>query len=349
MILSANALVQADEQAEQQWLTTGSQLVSQFCLDCHNADYQEAELDLQSHLSVEDLRGDRKHWENILRRIQFKSMPPEDAEQLDDEQRDALVTAIERIIYDADCDLDPKPGRVTVRRLNRAEYNNTISDIFEQDLKAADAFPSDEVGAGFDNNGDVLSLPPMLFEKYITAAEEVAAQVIVDLDEIETIDIERSGDELHGIGITQIGSFYKYYMEADGVVWCEIIAPSSGEYRIEIDGNGGNKDQQVALGLYQTNGERLAVFELAYADGGDSHSKDFKLQLDAGNQRLFVSSAKSEAELPQTLEAARSLSDDQIREAREAVGKPLNVSRDIDHEQIAFAIKRFSVAGPRNS
>ena len=66
------------------------------------------------------------------------------------------------------------PGRVTTRRLNRAEYNNTIRDLLGVDVRPADDFPQDDSGYGFDNIGDVLSLSPALMEKYVTAAERVA-------------------------------------------------------------------------------------------------------------------------------------------------------------------------------
>ena len=70
-----------------------------------------------------------------------------------------------------DCGRTFDPGRVTIRRLNRAEYNNTIRDLIGIDFHPADDFPSDDVGYGFDNIGDVLSMPPILMEKYLAAAE----------------------------------------------------------------------------------------------------------------------------------------------------------------------------------
>ena len=68
----------------------------------------------------------------------------------------------------------PDPGRVTARRLNRTEYNNTIRDLLGVDLRPADDFPQDDSGYGFDNIADVLSLSPVLMEKYMSAAERVA-------------------------------------------------------------------------------------------------------------------------------------------------------------------------------
>jgi hypothetical protein len=68
---------------------------------------------------------------------------------------------------------------VTIRRLNRAEYNNTIRDLIGIDFHPADDFPSDDVGYGFDNIGDVLSIPPILMEKYLAASESISEEAIV--------------------------------------------------------------------------------------------------------------------------------------------------------------------------
>ena len=61
---------------------------------------------------------------------------------------------------------------MTIRRLNRAEYNNTIRDLMAIDFHPADDFPTDDVGEGFDNIAAVLSLSPILMEKYLAAAEQ---------------------------------------------------------------------------------------------------------------------------------------------------------------------------------
>src|SRR4029453_10542382 len=72
----------------------------------------------------------------------------------------------------------PNPGRVTLRRLNKEEYRRTIYDLLKVDYRPED-FPNDEVGYGFNNIGDVLSLSPLLMEKYLAAAEEIAKKAIV--------------------------------------------------------------------------------------------------------------------------------------------------------------------------
>jgi hypothetical protein len=333
-------------ETSQAWDDGGRKLIGQFCIDCHSVDFQEAELDLETGLSANEMIQHRGHWEKILQRVRFGSMPPEDAEQPSEDERAMMITAIEQVIYGSGCDLDPKPGRVTVRRLNRAEYNNTIRDIFGQDLQPAAAFPADEVGAGFDNNSDVLSLPPMLFEKYMTAAELVASKVLLTSDEVKKIDVERSSDLLFAIGERKVGSFYKFYMRADGVVWCEFDVPYTGRYRLRVDGSAGKEGEQVRLAVYNTRGEPIETFSLEYRGGGDSKGHSFSLDLEAGKQRFFVARMEPGDEPATVLQVATTLTDQEIQQAREPVGMPLSVDSNIDHSEIAFAIKRFSLEGP---
>src|SRR5262245_48220381 len=101
-------------------------------------------------------------------------MPPDEEPQRPEHQRQAVAAWLARELARIDRVTPPDPGRVTARRLNRAEYNNTVRDLLGVDLRPADDFPQDDSGYGFDNIGDVLSLSPALMEKYLTAADRVA-------------------------------------------------------------------------------------------------------------------------------------------------------------------------------
>src|SRR6185503_5699074 len=102
-----------------------------------------------------------------------EEMPPRKIPQPTAAEVDGLRKWIftEVLPYDAS---KPEPGRVTLRRLNRTEYNNTIRDLVGVSFQPADDFPADDIGYGFDNIGDVLTLPPILLEKYLAAAEKIA-------------------------------------------------------------------------------------------------------------------------------------------------------------------------------
>jgi hypothetical protein len=144
------------------------------CLECHGPDVQEAEIGFHDYKSVEKVVGDLQTWTRVLQMIETGVMPPDDSPQPTGAERKQAIGDLEKILFNVDCDAPHDPGRVTIRRLNRAEYNNTVRDLLGVQFKPADDFPSDDVGSGFDNIGDVLTLPPLLMEKYLAAAERIA-------------------------------------------------------------------------------------------------------------------------------------------------------------------------------
>ena len=84
-----------------------------------------------------------------------------------------LLAWVDQAVAQVDCRQLSQPGRVTIHRLNRTEYDNTVRDLVGVDFQPAADFPADDVGNGFDNIADVLSLPPLLMEKYLAAAEQI--------------------------------------------------------------------------------------------------------------------------------------------------------------------------------
>lgn len=153
--------------------------VKKHCWACHNADEAEGGLDLSRYQKVDDLLADRKPWQRVVRQLKAGAMPPEGRKRPDEKDRLAVVAWLqEALVY-----LDPKkpldPGRVTIRRLNRTEYNNTIRDLFGVSLHLADDFPADDLGYGFDNIGDVLSVSPLRLEQYLNAAEKLTAALLL--------------------------------------------------------------------------------------------------------------------------------------------------------------------------
>jgi len=153
--------------------------VKKYCLDCHNADKAGGGLALDGYKTEQLARKGRKDWMAMQEQLQSSMMPPKKRMvQPTKEEREFVVKWIEDSLTKVDCGLAKDPGRVTIRRLNRAEYNNTIRDLCGVDFKPADDFPADDVGYGFDNIGDVLSFQPILLEKYLSAADKVLNEAI---------------------------------------------------------------------------------------------------------------------------------------------------------------------------
>jgi len=153
------------------------ELLENTCAKCHNNLGLAGGFDIRSYMSVQSLTADRDHWERILAKLKSREMPPPGVER-PGKQIDALVAFLEKEFDRADATMKPDPGRVTARRLTRAEYTNTIRDLLAIDFRADRNFPTDDSGDGFDNIGDVLTVSPVLMDKYFSAAHRIAQRAI---------------------------------------------------------------------------------------------------------------------------------------------------------------------------
>ncbi len=153
-------------------------VLSNSCLGCHNERTASGNLNIAPYMTTVSLTEGREGWEKIIQKLRTGEMPPKGIPKPAPAQVDALVNFVQGEFDKADRSLKPDPGRVTARRLNRNEYSNTIRDLLGVDFRAERDFPTDDSGYGFDNIGDVLTISPMLMEKYIAAAERIAARAI---------------------------------------------------------------------------------------------------------------------------------------------------------------------------
>jgi hypothetical protein len=156
----------------------GIAFLKKHCLACHTGAKAKADLRLDTFSDDASLVKDRKTWMRVLDVLKAGEMPPEPKPKPAVAELDAFTKLIGGAFEKHDKNAKPDPGRVTMRRLNRNEYNHTIRDLVGVDFNPAEDFPSDDVGYGFDNNGDVLTLPPVLLERYLAAAETIMAQAI---------------------------------------------------------------------------------------------------------------------------------------------------------------------------
>jgi hypothetical protein len=158
--------------------TLGKAFVEKYCSKCHGPDDPQAELVLTRFSDSDSILRERKIWMNVLKQVQSGSMPPKEEPSPSSSESEKFVEHVKAIFDHADRNAKPAAGRVTMRRLNRLEYKNTIRDLIGVDFDPTSEFPSDDIGYGFDNIGDVLSLPPVLMERYLDAAEGILARAI---------------------------------------------------------------------------------------------------------------------------------------------------------------------------
>jgi hypothetical protein len=153
-------------------------LLQKYCYDCHGNGEHKGDVALDDYATAADVLKGRTAWETVLHHVNSLEMPPSDAAAFPDRtERDRISEWIERTLYNYN-PAHPDPGRVTVHRLNRNEYHNTIRDLTGVDFQPSYDFPADNSGFGFDNVSDVLSLSPTLLEDYLSAAGEILDQAI---------------------------------------------------------------------------------------------------------------------------------------------------------------------------
>jgi hypothetical protein len=152
-------------------------LMEKYCLRCHSGMKPKGGIALDRDKDDAAIAKNRALWEKVGDNIRSGEMPPSGAKKPTAAEMETINRWLDTSILKSDCSGPKDPGRVTLRRLNRIEYQNTIRDLLGVDFKPAKDFPADDVGYGFDNIGDVLSLPPILMEKYLAAAEAIVEEV----------------------------------------------------------------------------------------------------------------------------------------------------------------------------
>lgn len=149
-------------------------LLENYCYPCHGDGARKGKVSLDFEVSGQGLVKDVGLWKRVWENVYRHNMPPADKPQFKDSEVSIILDWIERDIFKTDVQKED-PGRVTMRRLNRSEYKNTILDLFGIHVDTENFFPADDTGYGFDTIGEVLSLSPILLEKYMEMADNILA------------------------------------------------------------------------------------------------------------------------------------------------------------------------------
>ena len=151
-------------------------VLEEYCYNCHGDGNKKGGVQLDG-FETETALHDHKLWMRALKNVRSGIMPPAEEPGLPPELVQKVTEWIKREAFSLDPQ-NPDPGRVTVRRLNRVDYRNTIRDLTGVDYDTQREFPADDTGNGFDNIGDVLTISPMLLEKYLDAAQSIVASAV---------------------------------------------------------------------------------------------------------------------------------------------------------------------------
>ncbi len=155
-------------------------LLVRLCVDCHSSEDRQGELDLEQFQSLSLVRRDPGAWLLVPEMLQSGEMPPEGEPQPTAAERDVLSNWAKEYLRAEARSRAGDPGPVVLRRLNNVEYTNTIRDLTGTMLSPAREFPADgAAGEGFTNVGGALAMSPAMAEKYLQAAQEIAAHAVL--------------------------------------------------------------------------------------------------------------------------------------------------------------------------
>ncbi|MCC6510465.1 MAG: DUF1592 domain-containing protein [Pirellulaceae bacterium] len=260
--------------------------MKQMCLECHRGAEPDGGLTLEHLETSQTLLKERRIWQKVIQRVRIGEMPPPESDvKLADAERARFVSWLEVAINDIDCGRTPNPGRVTLRRLNRFEYRNTVRDLVGIDYDAAQNFPGDDVGYGFDNIGDVLTLPPLLMEKYVKAAEEIASKAIVAPESGANFELILPGDRLKvSEGAKASDKRLNFFSDGAGEFGEQV--PWAGTYRLELDVNADQAGDEPAKLLVSLDGKKVRELPVTAKREDEPQTLALTLKLRAG-QRNF--------------------------------------------------------------
>ena len=250
------------------------------CFVCHDEKERSGDVVLLP-LADRSYRERKGLWKRAARELAAGQMPPDDQPQPDAQEKQAFLAWIKNATATPD-EKGVDPGRITVRRLNRAEYSYTVQDLLHVRPRPHDEFPADDAGYGFDRIGDVLTVPPILLERYLQAAEAIANEAILDW---KPIKVRQAATELPVIDTHSgdRGSFKVLY--SNGRVEGTFKVPYAGEYVMRVRAYGDQAGPEVAKMALLVNGRSVKELEVP-GDEKKPETYELKVELEAGDRKL---------------------------------------------------------------
>ncbi len=259
-------------------------LLSKYCYDCHGRGKRKGDFALDTYRDLNAVTADPHAWEKVMQNLRSETMPPAKKPKPTPAENKLIADWIEQAVFHCDCD-NPDPGRVTVRRLNRAEYNNTIRDLVGVDFHPADDFPADDSGYGFDNIGDVLSVPPILLEKYLAAAEAVLEKAIVTEDPATQRRKRFAADALPGTAPGDPLENGTRMLAREGDIHVDFNFARPGEYALRARAYGQQAGNQPTRMRFTLGTNALTTFDVLATDSGATNC-EVRLRVTAGTNRF---------------------------------------------------------------
>jgi hypothetical protein len=215
-------------------------VIERYCFECHNTVDWAGGVAFDT-LSFDGFADEAKVWESAVRKLRAGFMPPPGTRERPDTQTvNELIHYLETQLDAAQ--IEPPPGRVPLRRLNRREYANAVRDLIGLNADVAALLPADDQKGGFDNNAARLQVSPSFLDQYLSSARQVSLQAVGDPKALPvTTTYGNAGDMVIALaakGNPGAGSqlIYKEGMPfgTRGGISFEHTFPADGEYSMTI-------------------------------------------------------------------------------------------------------------------
>lgn len=254
--------------------TSHRALLDNYCATCHNQRARTAGLTLDT-MDLSAVAEGAPVWEKVAHKLRAGAMPPPGMPRPEAAAVSALITWLETEL-DRAAAAQPNPGRPAIHRLNRAEYANAIRDLLALDIDVESRLPADDSGYGFDNIGDVLTVSPLLLERYLSAAATISRQAVGDPSlsptstEYEvppaTVQTERESRDLPVGSRGGIAVRHQFPLDAEYVITVRL---QRGKDATTILGTSHERQLDIRL-----DGARLGLFTVGGPGSGEAAQGD---------------------------------------------------------------------------
>ncbi len=246
-----------DAKLQSEFTSVVKPLLTKYCASCHGGSAPTGGFNLAGVSALAQVRAEPARWKRLREYVATAHMPPPASLQPSSAERKKITEWVDALLGGRK---SGDPGRVTIRRLNRSEYNNTVRDLLYLDAAPAEDFPSDDVGYGFDNIGDVLSVSPLLMEKYIQAAERLAAAaIVIPLNRTVKFEAAEFG-EIDGSSLVDGGDRNFF---TNGFMGAPHEFPADGDYVVRAMAFGQQAGPEVCKMAFRVDGRQVQVVDVA--------------------------------------------------------------------------------------
>lgn len=231
-------------------------LMEEYCYDCHGDGAQKGSFSMEELLSMGNFGDHSKQWDRVWKNIYNRNMPPANVAQPGDEEISTILSWVEKSAFKHNPE-QIDPGHIVLRRLNRIEYENTIKDLFHVTIDAENYFPADDTGYGFDTIGEVLTLSPLLMEKYLGMAEIVMEKTLGPINDHGEI-VRLNANEIQG------GQKYGDFrvLPSRGSFTFSHRSDLGGIYRVKVWASASRAGKELAKMQVIVNGKEIKTFSI---------------------------------------------------------------------------------------